>query len=201
MFGKVTQNVLGKWETVLGKWSDLLGKWSKLLGKRSDLLGKWSKFDGEMKQIWWGDEATWWGNEAKCVGEMPHRQSEITPISASSVHHQRIISTSSVHHQHGWYALCLWGISPTHFASFPHQVASSPHQICFISPTNCFVSPTVCFISPTSFSFPQCYVVSLCQNLKKTQIFSVFVLHLLGSILCHLFSGDCCEIFCLCATF
>ena len=51
MFGKVTQNVLGKWETVLGKWSDLLGKWSKLLGKRSDLLGKWSKFDGEMKQL------------------------------------------------------------------------------------------------------------------------------------------------------
>ena len=51
MFGKVTQNVLGKWETVLGKWSDLLGIWSKLLGKRSDLLGKWSKFDGEMKQL------------------------------------------------------------------------------------------------------------------------------------------------------
>ena len=51
IFGKLKQNVLGKWETVLGKWSNLLGKWSKLLGKRSNLLGKWSKFDGEMKQL------------------------------------------------------------------------------------------------------------------------------------------------------
>ena len=71
----------------------------------------------------------------------------------------------------GWYALCLWGISPTHFASFPHQVASSPHQICFISPTNRFVSPTVCFISPTDrfisptqFLTSPTHFVSLCQT-------------------------------------
>ena len=73
----------------------------------------------------------------------------------------------------GVISLCLWGISPTHFASFPHQVASFPHQICFISPTNCFVSPTVCFISPTDcfisptkFSLPHHYFASLCQKLE-----------------------------------
>ena len=76
----------------------------------------------------------------------------------------------------GVISLCLWGISPKYFASFPHQVASSPHQICFISPTNCFVSPTKCCISPTNccisptiFSFPQHNFVSLCQKIKSSK--------------------------------
>ena len=73
----------------------------------------------------------------------------------------------------GWYALCLWGISPSDFASFAHHFASFPHQICFISPTNCFISPTNCFISPTDcfisptkFSLPHHYFASLCQKLE-----------------------------------
>ena len=49
------------------------------VGEMKQTVGETKQFVGEMKQIWWGDEATWWGNEAKCVGEMPHRQSEITP--------------------------------------------------------------------------------------------------------------------------
>ena len=71
--------------------------------------------------------------------------------------------------QHGVISLYLSGISPTHFASFPHPFTSFPQQICFISPTNCFVSPTNCCISPTSFSFPQCNVVSLSQKIKSSK--------------------------------
>ena len=77
------------------------------------------------------------------------------------------------HCSSGWYALCLWGISPSDFASFAHHFASFPHQICFISPKNCFISPTSCFISPTDcfisptkFSLPHHYFASLCQKLE-----------------------------------
>ena len=73
----------------------------------------------------------------------------------------------------GVISLCLWGISPSDFASFAHHFASFPHQICFISPTNCFISPTNCFISPTDcfisptkFSLPHHYFASLCQKLE-----------------------------------
>ena len=76
----------------------------------------------------------------------------------------------------GVISLYLRGISPTHFASFPHPFASFPQQICFISPTNCFVSPTKCCISPTNccisptiFSFPQHNFVSLCQKIKSSK--------------------------------
>ena len=78
--------------------------------------------------------------------------------------------------QEGVISLYLRGISPTHFASFPHPFASFPQQICFISPTNCFVSPTKCCISPTNccisptiFSFPQHNFVSLCQIIKSSK--------------------------------
>ena len=73
----------------------------------------------------------------------------------------------------GVISLCLWGISPSDFASFAHHFASFPHQICFISPKNCFISPTSCFISPTDcfisptkFSLPHHYFASLCQKLE-----------------------------------
>ena len=77
-------------------------------------------------------------------------------------------------------ALYLLGISPTHFASFPHPFASFPHQICFVSPKKCFISPTVCcisptkcFISPTVSCISLCNVVSRCQKIFY-QIFLVF---------------------------
>ena len=79
-------------------------------------------------------------------------------------------------------ALYLLGISPTHFASFPHPFASFPHQICFVSPKKCFISPTVCcisptkcFISPTVCCISLCNVVSRCQKIFY-QIFSVFLI-------------------------
>ena len=85
---------------------------------------------------------------------------------------QPIIKYDEVPHL-GVISLCLWGISPSDFASFAHHFASFPHQICFISPTNCFISPTNCFISPTScfisptkFSLPHHYFASLCQKLE-----------------------------------
>ena len=49
------------------------------VGEMKQLVGEMKQFVGEMKQIWWGNEAKWWANEAKSDGEMPHRQSEITP--------------------------------------------------------------------------------------------------------------------------
>merc|ERR1712112_478892 len=86
---------------------------------------------------------------------------------------------------YGDVALYLLGISPTHFASFPHPFASFPHQICFVSPKKCFISPTVCcisptkcFISPTDCCISLCNVVSRCQKIFY-QIFSVFS-HLWG---------------------
>ena len=85
----------------------------------------------------------------------------------------------------GVISLYLRGISPTHFASFPHPFASFPHQICFVSPKKCFISPTVCcisptkcFISPTVCCISLCNVVSRCQKIFY-QIFSVFS-HLWG---------------------
>ena len=89
------------------------------------------------------------------------------------VHFQwTVLKILAVNISDGVISLYLSGISPTHFASFPHPFASFPQQICFISPTNCIVSPTnccisptKCCISPTSFSFPHCNVVSLCQQL------------------------------------
>ena len=60
-----------------------VGEMKRSVGEMKQTVGETKRFVGEMKQIWWGDEATWWGNEAKCVGEMPHRQSEITPPSWS----------------------------------------------------------------------------------------------------------------------
>ena len=36
----------------------------------------------------------------------------------------------------GVISLCIWGTSPTHFASLPQQFVSFPQQFCFISPTN-----------------------------------------------------------------
>ena len=81
----------------------------------------------------------------------------------------------------GGAALYLLGISPTHFASFPHPFASFPHQICFVSPKNCFISPTVCcisptkcFISPTVSCISLCNVVSRCQKIFYQIFFLIF---------------------------
>ena len=83
----------------------------------------------------------------------------------------------------GGAALYLLGISPTHFASFPHPFASFPHQICFVSPKKCFISPTVCcisptkcFISPTVGCISLCNVVSPCRKIftKYSQFFVIF---------------------------
>ena len=51
----------------------------QLVGGMKQFVGEMKQFVGEMKQIWWGNEAKWWAIEAKSDGEMPHRQSEITP--------------------------------------------------------------------------------------------------------------------------
>ena len=98
----------------------------------------------------------------------------------------------------GVISLCLWGISPSDFASFAHHFASFPHQICFISPTNCFISPTNCFISPTScfisptkFSLPHHYFASLCQKLEHNFLIFFPFFHLWSLILNNLFSGNC----------
>ena len=95
----------------------------------------------------------------------------------------------------GVFSLYLLGISPTHFASFPHPFASFPHQICFVSPKKCFISPTVCcisptkcFISPTVCCISLCNVVSRCQKIFY-QIFSVFF-YIFGIKFCLKFSGD-----------
>ena len=155
--GKVTQHCNGEMRNWLGKCSILLGKCSNLLGKRCNLLGKWSKFVGEMKQM---------DGEMKqnVLGRCPEGKVKCT---LHCIAWYCIVLHGVV--QFGVISLYLSGISPTHFASFPHPFASFPQQICFISPTNCFVSPTNCCISPTnccipptSFSFPQCNVVSLC---------------------------------------
>ena len=98
----------------------------------------------------------------------------------------------------GVISLCLWGISPSDFASFAHHFASFPHQICFISPTNCFISPTSCFISPTDcfisptkFSLPHHYFASLCQKLEHNFLIFFPFFHLWSLILNNLFSGNC----------
>ena len=95
--------------------------------------------------------------------------SRFVTINSTSIKPSMEVRNLTYVHHIGVISLCLWGISPTHFASFPHQVASSPHQICFISPTNRFVSPTACFISPTDrfisptqFLTSPTHFVSLC---------------------------------------
>ena len=61
------------------------------------------------------------------------------------------------------------GISPTHFASFPHHLTSFPHQSCFISPKKLLHFPNnliqqIASFPPKKFSLPKHYFVSLCQK-------------------------------------
>ena len=113
------------------------------------------QMDGEMKQ--------------NVLGRCPEGKVKTTHCTVLNL---MVLHVRKLYLARGVISLYLSGISPTHFASFPHPFASFPQQICFISPTNCIVSPTnccisptKCCISPTSFSFPHCNVVSLCQQL------------------------------------
>ena len=75
------------WQSEAKYWwgsENFFGEMKQPVGEMKQLVGEMKQFFGEMKQILWGNEAKWWGNEAKSVGEMPHRQSEITPSSSPS---------------------------------------------------------------------------------------------------------------------
>ena len=71
---------VGEVRNCVGEMKRSVGEMKQSVGEMKQTVGETKRFVGDMKQIWWGNEATWWVNEAKCVGEMPHRQSEITPV-------------------------------------------------------------------------------------------------------------------------
>ena len=79
----------------VGEVRNCVGEMKRSVGEMKQTVGETKRFVGEMKQIWWGDEATWWGNEAKCVGEMPHRQSEITPSDLMVINAGQLMHTFS----------------------------------------------------------------------------------------------------------
>ena len=81
------------------------------VGEMKQLVGEMKQFVGEMKQIWWGNEAKWWANEAKSDGEMPHRQSEITPTKSIGVIDQIP--------KEGWFSLCRH--APVNLTCQPHE--------------------------------------------------------------------------------
>ena len=55
----------------VGEVRIFIGEMKQSVGDMKQIVGEMKQFFGEMKQIRLG-------NEAKSVGEMPHRQSEIT---------------------------------------------------------------------------------------------------------------------------
>ena len=62
VFGKVTQNLLGKWESGWGNaalcWGNEAICWGNeaiCWGNEANLLGKWSKWMGKWSKICWGD--------------------------------------------------------------------------------------------------------------------------------------------------
>ena len=99
-----------------------------------------------MKQNCWGNDTYCWGSEAICVGETPQIQSEGYPDQTRPDQTRGVIS------------LCIWGTSPTNFASLPQQIVSFPQQFCFSSPTILFHFPNNLLHFPNTMShFPNTF--------------------------------------------